>query len=75
MEPNTKHQLSVRFVRYLEMMGHVKEVQRQRGQLAGVTNPVGSWTSADDHVSVADCFHLVNVVEVNATVELRVQLV
>jgi len=53
-------------------MGHMEKVQRQKGQLAGVTNSIGSRTSADDHVSVADRFHLVHVVEINATVELRV---
>ena len=36
---------------------------------------VSAWTAAHDHVRVADRLHLVHVVQVDATVELRVQLV
>jgi len=75
MQSNTKHELGVRFVRNLEMVCHIEKVERQRGQLAGVTNTVGPRTSADDHVSVADRLNLVDIVQINATVELRVQLV
>ena len=75
MQSDAQHQLGVRLVRYLEVMGHVEQVERQRGQLAGVTEPVGARTSADDHVRVADSLDLVDVVQVDTTVELRVQLV
>jgi len=75
MQSDAQHQLGVWLVWYLEVMGHVEKIERQRGQLAGVTEPVGSRTSTDDHVSVADRLDLVDVIEVDATVELCVQFV
>ena len=75
MQSNAKHQLGVRFVRYLEMVGHVEKVECQCCQFACVTKSVGSRTSADNHIRVADRLDLVDVVQVDATVELRVQLV
>ena len=57
------------------MMSHIEKIQGQRGQLAGMANSIGSWTSADDHIGIANSLDLVDVIEVNATVELRIELV
>ena len=75
MNPNTSHELLVRQMRNLEVLHHVEDVQRERGDLAGVSDAVGARTTADDHVGVTDRLHLVDVIQVDAAVELRIQLV
>jgi len=75
MESDTEHEVGVGLVRNGEVVGHIEQVKGEGGQLAGVTQTVGARTTADDHVRVADRLHLVHVVQVDTTVELRVQLV
>ena len=72
---DTDHEFAVGQMRDLEVLHHVEDVEGESGDLARVPDAVGAWTAAHDHVGVADRLHLVHVVQVDATVELRVQLV
>jgi len=69
VQPDAQHELLFWFVRYLELVRHVEEVECQHRQLPRVAYPVRSWTPADDHVSVADSFDFVDVVQIDTCVK------
>jgi len=65
----------VRQMAYRIVADGVEQMKRHRGDLTGVVVLVAYRQPADDHVGVANCFDLVDVVVADDGVEERVQVV
>lgn len=75
MDSNSKLQTLTRFVPDLKACYGIQETKGHGSNLSSVSVSVSYGKTADNHISISDCLHFVNVVVTDDGVEKRVQIV
>lgn len=75
MDSDAKLQCFVGSASYLERADGLEEVESHGSDLADMTVTVSQRKPTDDHVGIAYCLHLIDVVMVDDAVEQRVEIV